>query len=84
MGHLLGEGRFGLQWCTLIKTRENLKKGLRNGPKQTAALLWPSDGGTMVLCDARVIVGLHQDNAHSRAWPRQPDLSGAQCDGAAL
>lgn len=84
MGHLLGESCFGLQWHTLIKQEENVKKGLGNGPKQTAVLRCPSDSGTMALCDTRVIPGVHQDNAHPRAWPEHEGQSGAQCDQAAF
>ena len=84
MRHLPGERCFGLQWCTLIKNKENLKKGLRDGPKQTAALWCPSDGGTVALHDARVIVALHQDDGCPRAGLRHRGWSGAQCDGAAF
>lgn len=52
MGHLLGERCFGLQWHTLIKHRENIRKGLRNGPKRTAVLRCPSDSSTTALRDA--------------------------------
>lgn len=79
-GHLLGERCFGLQWHLLIKCKENVKKGLKNGPKQTAVLRRPSDSGTMVLHDAGVIPGLHQDDAHPRAWPGHRGQAGAQCD----
>lgn len=84
MGHLLGERCFGLQWHLLIKHKENVKKGLKNGPKQTAVLRHPSDSGAMVLHDAGVIPGLHQDDAHPRAWPRHRGQAGAQRDRAAF
>lgn len=54
MGHLLGDRCFALLWHTLIKHKENVKKGLGNGPRQTAVLWCPSDDGTMPLCDDRV------------------------------
>ena len=71
MGPLLGEGCFGLQWHTLIKHKENVKKGLGSVPEQTAVLRCRSDGGRM-------------DNACHRAWLGHKGWSGAQRDPAAF
>lgn len=69
-------------FCTAVaridKTQEKCKKGLGNGPRQTAVLWCPSDDGTMPLCDDRVIPAYTRMMPVPGTWLRREGWLGAQ------